>query len=166
MVRNKGLLRSLSFILFGVVPLFLLLSSTVFVVSLAQASECPPCPPCRAEQKAVAPSVEAEEQEAPEEIELSKLSDIYGPVDFTHEDHVDLADEGCTQCHHHQTPGAFKPCGACHRRVLFGDPDKLNMPGLSGAYHRQCVGCHVEMGSGPVGCTECHARKKQASAKK
>ena len=46
------------------------------------------------------------------------------------------------------------------------DPDKLNIPGLNGAYHRQCVGCHVEYESDIIGCTDCHELRDQEAAKK
>ena len=35
-----------------------------------------------------------------------------------------------------------------------------NKPGLMGAYHLQCMGCHKEMGmEKPVSCTDCHKEK-------
>ena len=121
--------------------------------AFAQAEECQcPCP---------CPEAQAEEpDDIPEEIIIKKLVEIYDPVSFTHQDHADLADEGCTQCHHHAPPGEYKACDSCHKRTLFQEKDKLNLPGLKGAYHRQCVGCHVDWDSGPIGCTECHEIRK------
>ena len=71
------------------------------------------------------------------------------------------ADPGtiCQGCHHN-SPIAKKPpqCGSCHGKPF--DEKKPHTPGLLGAYHIQCMGCHAEMGiEKPVGCTECHKEK-------
>ena len=31
-------------------------------------------------------------------------------------------------------------------------------PGLTAAYHRQCIGCHQAMAIRKTGCTDCHAK--------
>jgi len=140
-------------------------SLTPLAGSSAHAADCPPCPPCEGEKKAEGSEVDPEEQEVDGEIELNKLENLYEPVAFTHEEHTEYADE-CTQCHHHQETGAFKPCDECHKQVLFREADKLNTPGLSGAYHRQCIGCHIEYDSDLTECTDCHEMKEKAPVKK
>lgn len=112
--------------------------------------QCPcPCP-----GKPV-PEPPAEAVEVPEEVVLDKLVEVYEEVAFSHADHADMVDDGCTACHHHAPPGVYQKCGACHEKGLF-EAEKLNMINLKAAYHRQCIECHVEAGSGPTGCTECH----------
>jgi DnaJ-class molecular chaperone len=64
----------------------------------------------------------------------------------------------CQGCHHHSPVGETPPyCGSCHGAPF--DPEKPEMPGLYGAYHQQCIGCHQEMGIGATGCNDCHAPK-------
>jgi predicted CXXCH cytochrome family protein len=95
-------------------------------------------------------------EKGPEVSILNALEKIYEPVTFSHGTHTLLADD-CATCHHHSEPGQTLACNECHGAPF--DPKNLNMPGLKGAYHLQCMGCHQEMDSGPVGCTECHAKK-------
>jgi len=117
--------------------------------------ECCPCP--GADQAAASEVLAANMEKAPETVKLDTKGEFYGPVEYSHLEHTDYADQGCVQCHHHQPPAEpFKKCGACHQSEPFQAPDKLNVPGIKGAFHRQCVGCHVEYGSGPTECTECH----------
>ena len=117
------------------------------------------------------------EKDIPEKVVIGHLSKDYEPVDFPHRKIVSAIfakikdnklaanfhnEEGtlCQGCHHN-SPVSKKPpqCGSCHGRVF----DKTNplKPGITGAYHQQCMGCHQEMGiQKPVGCTECHKEKK------
>lgn len=126
----------------------------------SQAKDCPPCP-CSEAVETSGP----DEDDAPETVDLDELVEVYGPVSFTHLDHVDFAD-ACSDCHHHSAGvERYQPCNACHGRVLFPEADKLNLPGLNAAYHRQCIGCHQDMESGPTGCTECHEPQAKASGK-
>ena len=112
--------------------------------------QCPcPCP----EESVPEPS--ADSGEVPETVVLDKLVEVYEEVAFSHADHADMVDDGCTACHHKATRGVYQKCGACHGKGLF-EPEKLNMINLKAAYHRQCIECHVEWESGPTGCTECH----------
>lgn len=63
----------------------------------------------------------------------------------------------CAGCHHHSPPGERPPrCAACHGESAAAALDK---PGLKVAYHRQCIGCHIEMHIAKQGCTDCHASK-------
>ncbi len=110
-----------------------------------------PCP-CPGKSVSEPP---AEAVEVPEEVVLDKLVEVYEEVAFSHADHADMVDDGCVACHHQAPPGVYQKCGACHDKGLF-EAEKLNMINLKAAYHRQCIECHVEMGSGPTGCTECH----------
>ncbi len=62
----------------------------------------------------------------------------------------------CSGCHHHSPVGRRPPkCGSCH-----GDtPDPIqDQPDLLGAYHRQCIGCHQQIGHPAQGCEDCHPK--------
>jgi len=66
------------------------------------------------------------------------------------------ADVVCQGCHHHGVMGK-KPalCENCHGEP-FRESD-LFTPGLKGAYHRQCLGCHLSMGLQVASnCANCH----------
>jgi hypothetical protein len=62
----------------------------------------------------------------------------------------------CSGCHHGNWPPGQRPpsCRSCHDRQ--GRPTR-DRPGLQAAYHRQCIGCHQQMGIKQQGCTDCHA---------
>ncbi len=123
-------------------------------------------------------------------VALNKLSSLYEPVDFDHAMHTGLA-ESCATCHHHtlgeapvvercarchqggESVGAIA-CRDCHSAERFSsaylekiekDPYLYHTgrPGLMGALHQQCLGCHQEMGA-PVGCTDCHLRTEKGDA--
>jgi hypothetical protein len=65
----------------------------------------------------------------------------------------------CAGCHHHSPADARPPaCASCHGKEA--DPGK-DRPGLKAAYHRQCMGCHQQMGIAKLGCTDCHAREER-----
>ncbi len=121
--------------------------------------------------------------DAPETIEIDALTQYYQRVEFNHQLHVEVA-EDCSVCHHHTTgTGTTDPyCGKCHgqfeeldvvscadchsaepfsaesiHRQSQQDLFHVDMNGLKGAYHQNCLGCHQEM-DGPTGCQDCHAR--------
>ena len=97
----------------------------------------------------------------PETITLDILSKRYGPVEFSHRYHAEMADD-CASCHHHSEKGATPACGECHEPIIvyhYKGSERETGIGLKGAYHRQCLGCHKEMESGPVGCTDCHEKE-------
>jgi len=125
----------------------------------------------------------------PETITLSSLAELYEPVLFDHVMHTDVAE--CAVCHH-QTTGQAESgsrcvrchagnetnapvaCRACHEaepfsaealRVKEADSERYHVdkPGLKGAYHLNCLGCHEQMG-GPSGCQDCHARTPAGDA--
>ena len=125
--------------------------------------------------------------EAPDAVQLDRLANLFEPVAFDHAMHADLAGE-CTQCHHHTLGGApvNENCGRCHEAnqpaatvacrdchatdrfeaaylgKLEANPSTYHTgkPGLKGAYHQKCLGCHQSMG-GPTGCEDCHGMTEQ-----
>lgn len=119
--------------------------------------------------------------DAPQSVILDSMKELYQEVTFDHEMHVEM--NGCSTCHHHTTGDgpANKSCNRCHATSIATDTvscsdcheitagvaaaslkteDKslyhIDKPGLKGAFHLQCLGCH-RMESGPTGCHECHA---------
>lgn len=127
--------------------------------------------------------------QGPDTVTLKPLAELYEPVEFDHTMHTDVAE--CAVCHH-QTTGmpatgsrcakchsgnetnAPVACSACHEAEPFSaealaakeaDTDRYHVdkPGLKGAYHLNCLGCHEEMG-GPIGCQDCHARTPEGDA--
>lgn len=124
------------------------------------------CTECHAKQTPKAspeiqPTTRKSLKAGPETLILSRLETRYEPVVFSHEMHTILT-EDCANCHHHSPPGQTPSCAECHGAPF--NPENLNLPGLKGAYHLQCMGCHKEMGA-PVGCTECHAKKDSKKEK-
>ncbi len=124
--------------------------------------------------------------DAPEGIVIDVLSNHYEPVVFDHELHVGVA-EDCSTCHHHTTGTgtADSYCARCHSNEAeqelvscqdchLADPFSaaainvksgqdlfhVDVSGLKGAYHQNCIGCHKEM-DGPTGCQDCHARTEE-----
>ena len=96
----------------------------------------------------------------PDVIILKELESLYVPVVFSHKLHSEMADfsRGCSICHHHNPAGPILKCSSCHEKTsLRGD---LHKPGLKGAYHRQCMGCHREW-SHSTACGNCHALKSK-----
>ncbi|MBU0481794.1 MAG: cytochrome c family protein [Proteobacteria bacterium] len=124
----------------------------------------------------------------PETVELASLGNFYDAVIFNHSMHVDLAEGKCAKCHHHTTGTAPEnpkclrchkgghesgsmACQECHPAKRFEAAYlsevasntqlyHIDKPGLKGAYHQNCLGCHQETG-GPTGCQDCHARNKK-----
>ena len=116
--------------------------------------------------------------DSPESVTIDYLTELYEPVEFDHAGHIDF--EACSYCHHH-TVGTISTrwncnkchnnpieadtvnCSDCHPKDRFGsrylktldDPELFHKekPGLKGAYHLNCLGCHQEMG-GPTGCED------------
>jgi hypothetical protein len=69
----------------------------------------------------------------------------------------------CQGCHHN-SPSAEKPpaCSSCHGETIEG-ADAFR-PGLVGAYHQQCIGCHTAMGiekPDARDCNACHVEKNK-----
>ena len=119
-------------------------------------ARCEPCPPCQVPGEVREAPAPAPDDLGPEECVLYHLVDIYEPTVFSHANHVEY-DEDCEVCHHHSSEvEKFPPCRECHG-IAFKSLDK---PGLKGAYHRQCMNCHRQMDSGPLGCQECHKKRE------
>ncbi|MBD3335631.1 MAG: hypothetical protein GF355_08950, partial [Candidatus Eisenbacteria bacterium] len=93
--------------------------------------------------------------EAPGEMLLDELVDLYQAVHFDHKLHAEMSVMGsdCATCHHYSPEGEIPPCKECHGAE--GNPTNLRQPGLKGAYHRQCLGCHREW-SHETKCIVCH----------
>ncbi|MCP4631358.1 MAG: hypothetical protein GY855_00420 [candidate division Zixibacteria bacterium] len=115
-------------------------------------------------------------KDAPVVVSIDVMTDKYLPVEFPHELMVNslieidkqsnLAnyfhgsdDKICQGCHHHSPTGEKPPkCINCHNEPF--NTDNLHKPGLLGAYHQQCIGCHQRMNiTLAVDCVECHALK-------
>ena len=100
--------------------------------------------------------------DTPETITLDILINRYGSVEFSHGYHAEITGD-CISCHHHSEEGSTPACGECHEPITvyqyYGAQRETSI-GLKGAYHRQCLGCHQEMESGPVGCTDCHEKEE------
>lgn len=118
--------------------------------------------------------------EIPDSVVISVLSKEYEPAVMPHRkivnklrEHIESnrmatrfhghEDVVCQGCHHHGSVGE-KPalCENCHGRPF--DEKDTHKPGLYGAYHRQCLGCHQSMGlKDPSDCAGCHEKRKAAT---
>ena len=124
--------------------------------------------------------------EAPEEVKLETLSNIYEAVVFDHAMHMYMT--SCGACHHHTTGMASEDvrcvrchatsiqadviaCAGCHaagngrarhlKETPAGDLFHTDTTGLKRAYHLQCLGCHREM-EAASGCEDCHPKKESS----
>lgn len=95
----------------------------------------------------------------PDLIKLGQSGGLYEPVSFDHQSHADMGSmgDGCSNCHHSSPTGHIAPCSECHLQ-----PASLGQPGLKGAYHRQCLGCHKQW-SGSTECANCHIPDETAT---
>ena len=84
-------------------------------------------------------------------------------VTFVHDAHnLEAGIDDCATCHHVYDDGqlvpddnsAGVPCSDCH--ALEGEGITPEAPGLTEAYHGQCMGCHDTMNRGPITCGSCH----------
>ncbi|MDY6861971.1 MAG: cytochrome c3 family protein [Thermodesulfobacteriota bacterium] len=114
----------------------------------------------------------------PEDVEIKILENEYEKVSFPHLNIIkkltDISNESklasyfhkdlqtiCQGCHHHSPVEIEKgvpACNTCHSSYL--GPKRVEMPGLLGAYHSQCLGCHKVMKVEPTDCTGCHSKKE------
>jgi hypothetical protein len=116
------------------------------------------------------------DEDIPEKVVINRLSKKYQPVELPHRKIVKALVKGigdnqmaaffhtnegtvCQGCHHNSIPSKKPPqCASCHGQPFVAN--RPHTPGLLGAYHIQCMGCHAAMGiEKPVGCTECHKEK-------
>ncbi|NPU97649.1 MAG: cytochrome c3 family protein [Candidatus Omnitrophica bacterium] len=91
--------------------------------------------------------------------ELKAVEDLYVPVRFNHATHAHMSStvEGCQMCHHYNEKGAIPAsCKSCHPVDIIHE--NIAQPGLKGAYHRQCVGCHTQWDRN-TDCVICHEKK-------
>jgi len=129
-------------------------------------------------------------QNMPDSVDLDSLVQLYEKVRFDHAKHIGLSkdcgvchhhttgmpteDANCIRCHKNSAATAVVACKACHSAQPFSaetiKKNKSNIknyhkdaPGLKGAYHQGCGGCHARDG-GPTGCQDCHPRKKSGDA--
>jgi hypothetical protein len=120
------------------------------------------------------------DKDIPETVTIKDLSDQYEPVYFPHRRIVRRlvteikndklaqyfhSQKGtiCQACHHN-SPATKKPprCYSCHGKP-FNEAEILR-PGMKGAYHQQCFGCHQQMGikkPDSLNCIECHRERKK-----
>ena len=105
-------------------------------------------------------------EESPDTLILNAITeptDLYKPVVFTHRSHAQMTELSgtCSSCHHYNPPGAVLSCKECHETNSTSHRADLARPGLKGAYHRQCVGCHRQWGTSTE-CEGCHERQESA----
>jgi hypothetical protein len=123
-----------------------------------------------------------DKEKVPEKVEIKEVANQYKPSEMPHQKiikklttisnentmartfHAAWGDEAlCAGCHHMTEKSAAKKipkCIVCHGLPF--DPKEPGRPGIVGAYHRQCMGCHKTMGQKPqpLECAKCHAEKK------
>ncbi|HDL03793.1 MAG TPA: cytochrome C [candidate division Zixibacteria bacterium] len=116
-------------------------------------------------------------KDIPEEVTIGIMADKYEPAKMPHRKIIDTLmnhiknsrmatyfhgheDVVCQGCHHHSPIGHKPPlCENCHGKPF--DQSNLQIPGLYGAYHRQCLGCHEQMNIKlEKDCEGCHAAKQ------
>lgn len=128
--------------------------------------------------------IKGDKDELPEVVEIKGLQKEFQPAKFPHKKivlklakisngnslastfHSRMGQHSiCSGCHHMSDPGASKDkkvpnCISCHGKK--GSAKKeLGRPGIMGAYHQQCIGCHQAMDQKPKAeeCAKCHAEK-------
>jgi len=128
-----------------------------------------------------------DKEKVPEKLQLKVLEREFKPAEIPHLKIVNklvaLSNESslarwfhatkeqtlCSGCHHRSElqQAAIKApkCSTCHNRSF--DPKALGRPGLSAAYHRQCIGCHEAMNQKPAAleCVKCHPAKEPVQTK-
>jgi hypothetical protein len=121
-------------------------------------------------------------EEIPDKVTISRLVDTYEAVNLPHRkivlsifEKMDRSkqagqlppyfhDDQATVCQgcHHNSPASVKPpnCITCHGAPF--DQASLMKPGIIGAYHQQCMGCHEVMEiKKPKECVDCHKERKK-----
>jgi hypothetical protein len=118
--------------------------------------------------------------EIPDNVAIGILSKEYPAVDMPHKQIIDALakdidgskvakyfhgreDVMCEGCHHNGSIGREPAlCANCHSRPF--DERNLFKPGLYGAYHQLCIGCHDSMEmEEPAKCITCHPDKIQSA---
>jgi hypothetical protein len=119
------------------------------------------------------------EEDIPDMVTIKDLSDKYEHVKMPHRRIVQAlltrikdnkladyfhADKGtvCRSCHHNSPINPKPPrCGSCHGKPF--DRRHPFRPGIKGAYHQQCMGCHQVLKlekPASTRCIDCHKDKK------
>lgn len=117
------------------------------------------------------------DSDIPDTVRISSLANKYQQAVFPHRKVIDRLranikdspmatyfhgheDVLCQGCHHHSPVGTKPPfCESCHGNP--SDENNLFRPGLQGAFHQQCLGCHQQMKiDKPSDCVGCHAEKQ------
>lgn len=125
-----------------------------------------------------------DKEKVPEKVRIKKLEKEFKPAEMPHMKivnklislsngnalarwfHAGKEQAVYAGCHHRselqQAAVKVPNCSTCHNRSF--DPNTLGKPGLSAAYHRQCIGCHEAMNQKPLAleCTKCHPAKEVA----
>jgi hypothetical protein len=132
------------------------------------AGRAPPSIPFAPVRLSVLPDIS---EDFPEEVEIKVLASKYRSSMLPHKKAVATMDEAvrksrlakrfhattevlCAGCHHRSPPGERVPaCRSCHSDAAHPQKD---LPDLTAAYHRQCIGCHQAIGHPATGCTDCH----------
>ena len=135
--------------------------------SASQISDCSACHACERPTRAdpclnACPRYESHfsshlhADSGPDVVIIDQLADLYGPIVFAHRVHAEMSEMsgGCQNCHHYsEDTGTIPSCRECHdekhNRV------DLSRPSLKGAYHRQCMNCHIDW-SHENACEFCH----------
>lgn len=131
---------------------------------------------------AVAAALPPTSDDFPETVKIGYLENKYAPSNFPHRKVVAAlfnkangsalgrrfhggAATLCAGCHHESKGMGQRPpsCKSCHGKTANLNRDQ---PGLTVAYHRQCLGCHKDMGLKQTGCTDCHQKKPKKETSK
>lgn len=114
---------------------------------------------CPRVERMIPPHEAISAEKSPDVVIMEELAELYMPVVFAHKLHARMSvmGGGCTLCHHYTpTQVSHPPCRECHKTGV--ETGNLRQPGLKGAYHRQCLGCHREW-SHETECAVCHVKK-------
>jgi len=82
-----------------------------------------------------------------------------GEIEEHHSKNPDESDlHACSECHKQVEDGSVpQVCIDCHEPdEIEGEQKTMNFYKRSDAFHKQCIDCHKEYGSGPVDCSSCH----------
>ncbi len=129
-------------------------------------------------------TIKGDKDELPEVVEIKALQKEFQPAKFPHKKivlklakisnnsslastfHSRAGQESiCSGCHHKSDPAASQKkkvpnCVSCHSKNRATNKN-LGRPGILGAYHQQCIGCHQAMDQKPKSheCAKCHGEK-------